>query len=128
MQDMSQAPTERCQPECDVKRQSTTPTLVDLLHNQAATLGEKAAFRFLPGAGRDELILTYRDLHCRAMAIAAELQTRTVPGDRVLLNLTGGGGRRRAEAGDVHRIEPDLVVDRGPDAPNAAGRLVEERR
>ena len=49
-------------------------------------------------------------------------------GDRVLLNLTGGGGRRRAEAGDVHRLEPDLVVDRGPDAPSAAGRLVEERR
>jgi len=49
-------------------------------------------------------------------------------GDRVLLNLTGGGGRRRAETGDVHRLEPDLVVDRGPDAPSAAGRLVEERR
>ena len=49
-------------------------------------------------------------------------------GDRVLLNLTGGGGRRRAEAGDVHRLEPDLVVDRGPDALSAAGRLVEERR
>ncbi len=90
MQDMSQAPTERCQPEGDVKRQSTTPTLVDLLHNQAATLGEKVALRFLPGAGRDDLILTYRDLHCRAMAIAAELQTRTVPGDRVLLSFASG--------------------------------------
>jgi cysteate synthase len=49
-------------------------------------------------------------------------------GARVLLNLTGGGGRRRAEAGDVHLLEPDLVVDRGPGAPSAAGRLVEERR
>ncbi|NLF71782.1 MAG: AMP-binding protein [Candidatus Anammoximicrobium sp.] len=65
-------------------------TLVDLLHNQAATLGEKVAFRFLPGAGRDELILTYCDLHRRAMGIAAELQTRTVPGDRVLLSFASG--------------------------------------
>jgi len=90
MQHMSQAPTQRCQPKSDVKRQSTMSTLVDLLHNQAATLGEKVAFRFLPGAGRDELILTYCDLHRRAMGIAAELQTRTVPGDRVLLSFASG--------------------------------------
>lgn len=90
MQDMSQAPTERSQPESDVKRRSTMPTLVDLLHSQAAQLGEKVAFRFLPGAGRDELILTYCDLHRRSMAIAAELQTRTVPGDRVLLSFASG--------------------------------------
>jgi cysteate synthase len=49
-------------------------------------------------------------------------------GDRVLLNLTGGGLRRLAAAGRVRPVEPDLVVDRGADAPAAVGRLVEERR
>lgn len=49
-------------------------------------------------------------------------------GDRVLLNLTGGGERRRVAAGGVRRLEPDLIVGRGPEAPDAVGRLVEERR
>jgi cysteate synthase len=48
-------------------------------------------------------------------------------GDRVLLNLTGGGGCRLVKKADVRRLEPDLVVDRGTDAPAAVGRLVEER-
>jgi cysteate synthase len=48
--------------------------------------------------------------------------------DRVLLNLTGGGARRQAAAHRTRPVEPDLVVDRGADAPAAVGRLVKERR
>lgn len=47
--------------------------------------------------------------------------------DRVLLNLTGGGARRLAAAGEVRRQQPDLTVGRGSDAPAAIGRLLEEK-
>lgn len=63
---------------------------MDLLHIRASTLGEKVAFVFLPGSGREAVSLTYRALHTRAMAIAAELQTRAAPGDRVLLSYPSG--------------------------------------
>lgn len=49
-------------------------------------------------------------------------------GDRVLLNLTGGGARSLAASGRARPVEPDLVVGRGDDAPAAIGRLLEERR
>ena len=90
MHDMSQVLTERCQTRIGVTERSAEPTLVDLLHIRASTQGEKVAFRFLPGAGREEVSLTYRALHNRAMAIAAELQTRAAPGDRVLLSFASG--------------------------------------
>jgi len=64
--------------------------LVDLLHTRAAAQGEKVAFRFLPGGGREEVSVTYRTLHHRAMAIAAELQCRASRGDRVLLSFPSG--------------------------------------
>jgi cysteate synthase len=48
-------------------------------------------------------------------------------GDRVLLNLTGGGVRRLAATGRIRPLKPDLVVDRGTDASAAVGRLLEER-
>lgn len=46
-------------------------------------------------------------------------------GDRVLLNLTGGG--LRGLASRARPVEPDLVVSRGGDAAAAVGRLLEER-
>ena len=48
-------------------------------------------------------------------------------GDRVLVNLTGGGVRRLAATGRIRPLKPDLVVDRGEDALAAIGRLLEER-
>jgi cysteate synthase len=49
-------------------------------------------------------------------------------GDRVLLNLTGGGTRELAAGGRARPVEADLVVGRSDDAPAAVGRLLEERR
>ena len=53
-------------------------------------MGEKRAFCYLRGDGEEEGSLTYRELHERAMAIAAELQSSTSPGDRALLLFPAG--------------------------------------
>jgi acyl-CoA synthetase (AMP-forming)/AMP-acid ligase II/acyl carrier protein len=60
-------------------------SLVDLLRQRAAAMGEKPVFSFLRGNGEQEASLTYQSLHERAMAIAAELQTLAPPGERALL-------------------------------------------
>jgi cysteate synthase len=49
-------------------------------------------------------------------------------GDRVLLNLTGGGSHRLAAEGRAKPVKPDVETGRGPEAVAAIGRLVEERR
>lgn len=59
-------------------------TLVELVRRQATTFGDKIAFRFVRGTG-EEVSLTFRGLHERAMAIAGELQSRVISGARVVL-------------------------------------------
>jgi acyl-CoA synthetase (AMP-forming)/AMP-acid ligase II/acyl carrier protein len=60
-------------------------SLVDLLRARASVMGDKRVFSYLRGDGEEEGSLTYRGLHEHAMAIAAELQSVTSPGDRALL-------------------------------------------
>lgn len=64
----------------------TADTLVELLRQQAARLGEKAAFSFsYHGDGRNGSQLTYRELDTRARAIGAHLQDLGAGGERVLV-------------------------------------------
>ena len=60
-------------------------TLVELLRQRAAAMGQKQAFSFLRGNGEQEASLTYQSLHEQAMRIAGELQTVTPPEERALL-------------------------------------------
>jgi acyl-CoA synthetase (AMP-forming)/AMP-acid ligase II/acyl carrier protein len=60
-------------------------TLVELLRQRAAAMGNKQAFSFLRGNGEQEASLTYRSLHERAMAIAGELQALAPPEERAIL-------------------------------------------
>jgi len=60
-------------------------SLVDLLRQRAEVMGNKSVFSFLRGSGEEEVSLTYRSLHERAMTIAAELQTLASPQARALL-------------------------------------------
>lgn len=64
--------------------------MVAVLQRQATVLGDKVAFRFISGAGREDVELSYCGLRDRAMAIAAELQSRVDPGARVLLAFPSG--------------------------------------
>jgi acyl-CoA synthetase (AMP-forming)/AMP-acid ligase II/acyl carrier protein len=59
--------------------------LVELLSRRAQQCGDKKAFGFVRTQDGDEARVTYGQLHAQAMAIAAELQTRTQPGDRAWL-------------------------------------------
>ncbi len=61
--------------------------LVDVLRQAAATRGEETATVFLPDGtpGVDEVVSSYRLLDREARRVAAWLQERTAPGDRVLL-------------------------------------------
>ena len=64
----------------------TADTLVELLRQQAARLGEKLAFSFSHyGDGRDGEQVTYRELDARARGIGAELQGLGAAGSRVLV-------------------------------------------
>lgn len=60
-------------------------TLVDLLRDRAGTFRDKVAFRFVREADAQVDQLTYRQLFERSCAVAAELQGRVAPGDRVML-------------------------------------------
>ena len=60
-------------------------TFVDILHDRAQVSGDKIAYRFLVGGDKEELTLTYGQLHRRALAIAARLKDESKPGDRALL-------------------------------------------
>jgi acyl-CoA synthetase (AMP-forming)/AMP-acid ligase II/acyl carrier protein len=59
--------------------------LVELLSGRAQQFGDKKAFGFVRTQDGDGASVTYGQLHAQAMAIAAELQTRTRPGDRAWL-------------------------------------------
>ncbi len=60
-------------------------TFVDLLRLQAATQPDRLAFTFLRFTGSDDERLTWGELDRQARTIAAGLQRRSRPGDRVLL-------------------------------------------
>lgn len=60
-------------------------TLIDVLRDRAAELGDKLAFRFVRESNDDAVERTYFQMFERAAAIAAELQQRLEPGDRVVL-------------------------------------------
>ncbi|MCL4204447.1 MAG: AMP-binding protein [Pirellulaceae bacterium] len=60
-------------------------TLVQLLRRRAERLQEKPAFRFVRAQDGDVVCLTYAQLHCKAMAVAAHLQTRMQRGERAWL-------------------------------------------
>ncbi|MEB3070522.1 fatty acyl-AMP ligase [[Mycobacterium] vasticus] len=69
----------------------TADTLVELLRQQAARLGEKTAFNFSRyGDGRDGEQVTYRELDARARAIGAALQGLGAAGQRVLVFCSPG--------------------------------------
>jgi len=64
----------------------TADTLVELLRQQAARLGEKVAFSYsYDGGGRDGSQLTYRELDTRARGIAAALQRMGAAGERAMV-------------------------------------------
>jgi acyl-CoA synthetase (AMP-forming)/AMP-acid ligase II/acyl carrier protein len=65
--------------------QSPASTLVEMLERRASALGDKVAFRYVRDRGGEEVGLSYRALHRRAVAIAGELQSLAAPGDRALL-------------------------------------------
>jgi acyl-CoA synthetase (AMP-forming)/AMP-acid ligase II len=60
-------------------------TFVDILRDRAQLSGDKIAYRFLVDGDKEELTLTYGQLHQRALAIASRLKEEAKPGDRALL-------------------------------------------
>ncbi|HEX8325176.1 MAG TPA: AMP-binding protein [Tepidisphaeraceae bacterium] len=60
-------------------------TWVRLLRRRAASEGACVAYRFLADGEAETASITVAELDTRARAIAAMLQTRTQPGDRVIL-------------------------------------------
>jgi amino acid adenylation domain-containing protein len=60
-------------------------TLVDLLQHRVACQPNQRCFTFLENGTIEVEILTYRELDLRARAVAASLQDRIEPGNRVLL-------------------------------------------
>src|SRR6185503_2807131 len=60
-------------------------TLIELLQWRALNEPERRGFIFLNDGESDESVWTYRELYCRARAIAAKLQQQTSRGDRALL-------------------------------------------
>jgi acyl-CoA synthetase (AMP-forming)/AMP-acid ligase II/acyl carrier protein len=63
----------------------TATTWVDLLKTRAAAEPDRAAYRFLADGEIESGMLTHAQLDQQARAMAAMLQTRTKPGDRVIL-------------------------------------------
>ena len=60
-------------------------TLVDLLRQRASEQYDRRAYTFLLDDGAEEISLTYGELDRKARAIAARLQSKVSPGQRVLL-------------------------------------------
>ncbi|MEC4985376.1 MAG: aminotransferase class I/II-fold pyridoxal phosphate-dependent enzyme [Oscillatoria sp. PMC 1068.18] len=60
-------------------------TIVELLRDRADEQPNKIAYTFLRDGETDSVSFTYQQLEERAKAIAADLQTHSHPGDRVLL-------------------------------------------
>ena len=75
----------RCVIDPHVFKRPNATTLVDVLQARAIALADKQAFCFLRNQGEEELGVTYRGLHERAMAIGGELQAAMPQGERALL-------------------------------------------
>jgi acyl-CoA synthetase (AMP-forming)/AMP-acid ligase II len=65
-------------------------TFADILRRRAAEQGEAAAFTFLGAEPSGDITLSYAQLDRRARAIARELESRGLSGQRVLLVLPTG--------------------------------------
>ncbi len=65
-------------------------TFAELLRRRAADHGQAAAFTFLGAEAAGDVTLTYGELDRRARAIAVELETRGLSGQRVLIVLPSG--------------------------------------
>ncbi|WP_433526846.1 fatty acyl-AMP ligase [Nocardia pseudovaccinii] len=64
----------------------THPILLpDILQRRAVDEPDRTAYVFLDENGSETTTLTYHELHDRALAVAAELESRCAPGDRALL-------------------------------------------
>ncbi|MFJ4657096.1 fatty acyl-AMP ligase [Nocardia sp. NPDC088792] len=59
--------------------------LPEILTRRAGAEPGRTAYVFLDDTGAEATTLTYRELHERALAVAAELESRCVPGDRAAL-------------------------------------------
>ncbi len=59
--------------------------LPEILQSRAARQPDRRAYVFLGEHGEEEAVLTYADLHSRALAVAGNLARRCAPGDRALL-------------------------------------------
>lgn len=90
MRDMSPIRANQRPPQGGASEPVVGSHMVSVLQRQATVLGDKVAFRFVSGAGRADVELSYCGLRDRAMAIAAELQSRVAPGSRVLLAFPSG--------------------------------------
>lgn len=64
--------------------------LIDLLRDQAATQPDSTAFTFLESGEEEGASVTWAALDVRSRAIAAAIQARVRPGDRVLIMLPPG--------------------------------------
>jgi acyl-CoA synthetase (AMP-forming)/AMP-acid ligase II len=62
-----------------------TTLLPEILQNQAALDPDRRAYVYLDETGVEKDVLTYHDLHVRALAVAQELSLHCAPGDRALL-------------------------------------------
>src|ERR1044071_10105484 len=60
-------------------------SLVAVLEHRAATQGDERALIFLTDRGAEEAVLTFRELHDAANAVAKRLAAVAKPGDRALL-------------------------------------------
>src|SRR5882672_7094975 len=65
-------------------------SLVEILEHRAATQGDERALIFLSDRGAEEAILTFRELHDAANALAKRLARAAKPGDRALLVFAPG--------------------------------------
>ncbi|WP_067822095.1 fatty acyl-AMP ligase [Nocardia inohanensis] len=64
---------------------SLPPLLPEILRQRAATEPDRTAYIFLDDHGEETTVLTYGELHARALGVAARLAERCAPGDRALL-------------------------------------------
>ena len=60
-------------------------SLVEILEHRAATQSDERALIFLSDRGAEESVLTFRELHDAANAVAKRLAAAAQPGDRALL-------------------------------------------
>jgi acyl-CoA synthetase (AMP-forming)/AMP-acid ligase II len=64
--------------------------LPDVLTRRASLSPARKAYVFLDEHGAEAAVLTYGDLHLRALGTAGELARRCAPGDRALLLFPSG--------------------------------------